>query len=208
MTKYDIKNAQGEKVAEAELADAVYGVEPNLHLMHHIIKCQLANWRQGTRAVKGRSQVSGGGKKPWRQKGTGRARQGSIRAPQWVGGGTWNTIQPKVYNKRTNNKEVKAAMRSALSAKVRDNELVLVDSYAFTQPRTKDAVAMLKALGAEGKRLTIVVNDEDINAFLSLRNIPKTLVLTPGEVTCYDLVNNGALVMTADIANHFGEVLA
>ena len=208
MSKYAIKNVEGAEVSQAELSDDVFGIEPNIPVIHQVVVCQDSCARQGTHSVKNRHEVSGGGVKPYRQKGTGRARQGSIRAPQWVGGGTWNTIQPKVYNKRTNNKEVKAAMRSALSAKVRDNELVLVDSYAFTQPRTKDAVAMLKALGAEGKRLTIVVNDEDINAFLSLRNIPKTLVLTPGEVTCYDLVNNGALVMTADIANHFGEVLA
>ena len=107
-----------------------------------------------------------------------------------------------------NAKEAKLAMRSALSAKVRDNELVLVDDYAFEKPSTKAAVAMLKALGLEGKRLTIIVRDEDINAYLSFRNVPKTFIITPDEANTYDLLNNGALLMTADIAAHFGEVLA
>ena len=208
MSKYEIKNAQGEKVAETELADGVFGIEPNIHVMHHIVKCQMSNWRQGTHSTKGRSDVSGGGKKPWRQKGTGRARQGSIRAPHWRGGGVVFGPTPHLHTKRTNNKEVKLAMRSALSGKVRDNELILVDDFGFEKPSTKAAVAFLKAVGAEGKRLTIVVRDDDFNAYLSFRNIPKTLILTASEVTCYDLVNNGALIMPVDIANHFGEVLA
>ena len=208
MSKFEVKNAEGKQVAEAELADAVYGIEPNIHVMHHIVKCQQACWRQGTQSAKGRSEVSGGGKKPWRQKGTGRARQGSTRAPQWRHGGVVFAPKPRSYAKRMNAKEVKLAMRSALSAKVRDNELVLVDDYAFEKPSTKAAVAMLKALGLEGKRLTIIVRDEDINAYLSFRNVPKTFIITPDEANTYDLLNNGALLMTADIAAHFGEVLA
>lgn len=208
MSKFEVKNAEGKQVAEAELADAVYGIEPNIHVMHHIVKCQQACWRQGTQSTKGRSEVSGGGKKPWRQKGTGRARQGSIRAAQWRGGGVIFGPKPRTYAKRMNNKEVKLAMRSALSAKLRDNELVLVDDYGFEKPSTKAAVAMLKALGIEGKRLTIIVREDDINAYLSFRNIPKTFIITPAEANTYDLVNNGALLMPADIAAHFGEVLA
>lgn len=208
MSKFEVKNAEGKQVAEAELADAVYGIEPNIHVMHHIVKCQQACWRQGTQSTKGRSEVSGGGKKPWRQKGTGRARQGSIRAAQWRGGGVIFGPKPRTYVKRMNNKEVKLAMRSALSAKLRDNELVLVDDYGFEKPSTKAAVAMLKALGIEGKRLTIIVREDDINAYLSFRNIPKTFIITPAEANTYDLVNNGALLMSADIAAHFGEVLA
>ncbi|MDO4596901.1 MAG: 50S ribosomal protein L4, partial [Coriobacteriaceae bacterium] len=161
-----MKNAEGKKVAEAELADSVYGIEPNIHVMHHIVKCQQACWRQGTQSTKGRSEVSGGGKKPWRQKGTGRARQGSIRAAQWRHGGVVFGPKPRTYYKRMNNKEVKLAMRSALSAKLADNELVLVDDYGFEKPSTKAAVAMLKALGLEGKRLTIIVREDDINAYL------------------------------------------
>lgn len=208
MSKFEVKKAEGKQVAEAELADAVYGIEPNIHVMHHIVKCQQACWRQGTQSTKGRSEVSGGGKKPWRQKGTGRARQGSIRAAQWRGGGVIFGPKPRTYVKRMNNKEVKLAMRSALSAKLRDNELVLVDDYGFEKPSTKAAVAMLKALGIEGKRLTIIVREDDINAYLSFRNIPKTFIITPAEANTYDLVNNGALLMPADIAAHFGEVLA
>ena len=208
MSKFEVKNVEGKQVAEAELADAVYGIEPNVHVMHHIVTCQQACWRAGTQSTKGRSEVSGGGKKPWRQKGTGRARQGSIRAAQWRGGGVIFGPKPRTYVKRMNNKEVKLAMRSALSAKLRDNELVLVDDYGFEKPSTKAAVAMLKALGLEGKRLTIIVREDDINAYLSFRNIPKTFIITPAEANTYDLVNNGALLMPADIAAHFGEVLA
>lgn len=208
MSKFDVKNSEGTKVAEAELAAEVYGIEPNLHVMHHIVTCQQACWRQGTQSAKTRSEVSGGGKKPWRQKGTGRARQGSTRSPQWRHGGVVFAPKPRSYAKHMNNKEVKLAMRSALSAKVRDNELVLVDNYGFEKPSTKAAVAMLKALGLEGKRLTIIVREDDINAYLSFRNIPKTFIITPNEANTYDLVNNGALLMPADVATHFGEVLA
>ncbi len=208
MSKFEVMNSEGKKATEAELAPEVYGIEPNIHVMHQIVKCQQACWRQGTQSAKGRSEVSGGGKKPWRQKGTGRARQGSTRAPQWRHGGVVFAPKPRSYAKRMNAKEVKLAMRSALSAKVRDNELVLVDDYAFEKPSTKAAVAMLKALGLEGKRLTIIVRDEDINAYLSFRNVPKTFIITPDEANTYDLLNNGALLMTADIAAHFGEVLA
>ena len=208
MSKFDVKNSEGTKVAEAELAAEVYGIEPNLHVMHHIVTCQRACWRQGTQSAKTRSEVSGGGKKPWRQKGTGRARQGSTRSPQWRHGGVVFAPKPRSYAKRMNNKEVKLAMRSALSAKVRDNELVLVDNYGFEKPSTKAAVAMLKALGLEGKRLTIIVREDDINAYLSFRNIPKTWIITPNEANTYDLINNGALLMPADVATHFGEVLA
>ena len=208
MSKFDVKNSEGTKVAEAELAAEVYGIEPNLHVMHHIVTCQQACWRQGNQSAKTRSEVSGGGKKPWRQKGTGRARQGSTRSPQWRHGGVVFAPKPRSYAKRMNNKEVKLAMRSALSAKVRDNELVLVDNYGFEKPSTKAAVAMLKALGLEGKRLTIIVREDDINAYLSFRNIPKTFIITPNEANTYDLVNNGALLMPADVATHFGEVLA
>ena len=188
MAKFEVKNSEGAKVSEAELAAEVYGIEPNTHIMHHIVKCQQACWRRGTQSAKGRSEVSGGGKKPWRQKGTGHARQGSIRAAQWRHGGVVFAPKPRSYAKRMNNKEVKLAMRSA--------------------PSTKAAVAMLKALGLEGKRLTIIVRDDDINAFLSFRNIPKTFIITPDEANTYDLLNNGALLMPDDVAAHFGEVLA
>ena len=208
MSKFEVKNAEGKQVAEAELADAVYGIEPNIHVMHHIVKCQQACWRQGTQSTKGRSEVSGGGKKPWRQKGTGRARQGSIRAAQWRGGGVIFGPKPRTYVKRMNNKEVKLAMRSALSAKLRDNELVLVDDYGFEKPSTKAAVAMLKALGIEGKRLTIIVREDDINAYLSFRNIPEVNILPVGDINTYELVDNKALVIAEPCLARIEEVLA
>lgn len=208
MATIDIKDVAGKTVKSVELNDAVFGIEPNIHVMHTVVRAYRAGLRQGTANTKTRGEVRGGGKKPWRQKGTGRARQGSIRAGQWRHGGVIHGPKPRLYTKRMNNKEVKLAMRSALSAKVRDNELVLVDDYGFEKPSTKAAVAMLKALGLEGKRLTIIVRDDDINAFLSFRNIPKTFIITPSEANTYDLINNGALLMPADVAAHFGEVLA
>lgn len=208
MTTIEIKDASGKKAGTADLAASVFGIEPNVPVMHQVVRAQRASWRQGTHDAKTRGQVRGGGKKPWRQKGTGRARQGTIRAPQWAGGGTVFGPHPRSYAFRVNNKEVKLAMRSALSAKLADGELVLVDDYGFEKPSTKAAVAMLKALGLEGKRLTIIVRDEDVNAYLSFRNIPKTFIITADEANTYDLVNNNAVLMPADIAAHFGEVLA
>lgn len=208
MSKYAIKNVEGAEVGQAELSADVFGIEPNIPVVHQVVVCQDSCARQGTHSVKNRHDVSGGGAKPYRQKGTGRARQGSIRAAQWRHGGVVFAPKPRSYAKRMNNKEVKLAMRSALSAKLADGELVLVDDYGFEKPSTKAAVAMLKALGLEGKRLTIIVRDEDVNAYLSFRNIPKTFIITADEANTYDLVNNNAVLMPADIAAHFGEVLA
>ena len=208
MAKFEVKNSEGKKVAEAELAAEVYGIEPNIHVMHHIVKCQMASWRQGTQSAKGRSEVSGGGKKPWRQKGTGRARQGTIRAPQWAGGGTVFGPHPRSYAFKVPAKVVKLAMRSALSAKLADGELVVVDSLSFEKPSTKAAVAMLKALGLEGKRLTIIVREDDINAYLSFRNIPEVNILPVGDINTYELVDNKALVIAEPCLARIEEVLA
>lgn len=208
MSKIEVKNAEGKAAGEVELSSDVFGIEPNIPVVHQVVVAYEASLRQGTHSTKNRHDVSGGGVKPWRQKGTGRARQGSIRAAQWRHGGVVFAPKPRSYAKRMNNKEVKLAMRSALSAKLADGELVLVDDYGFEKPSTKAAVAMLKALGLEGKRLTIIVRDEDVNAYLSFRNIPKTFIITADEANTYDLVNNNAVLMPADIAAHFGEVLA
>ena len=208
MAKFNVVDMNGQHVSEIELSDAVFGITPNEKAVHIAVVNFLANQRQGTQNTKIRMEVSGGGKKPWRQKGTGRARQGSIRAAQWRHGGVVFAPKPRSYAKRMNNKEVTLAMRSALSAKLADGELVLVDDYGFEKPSTKAAVAMLKALGLEGKRLTIIVRDEDVNAYLSFRNIPKTFIITADEANTYDLVNNNAVLMPADIAAPFGEVLA
>ena len=208
MSKYAIKNAEGAQVAEAELADGVFGIEPNIPVIHQVVVCQDSCARQGTHSVKNRHEVSGGGVKPYRQKGTGRARQGSIRAGQWTGGGVIFGPTPRSHAKRINNKMVKLAMRSVLSGKVADGELVLVDSLPFEKPSTKQAVALLAALGISEKRVTVVVSDDDVNAYLSFRNLKKVNVIGVSEANTRNLIDNGALVMTADIAKKLEEVLA
>ena len=207
MTTIEIKDASGKKAGTADLAASVFGIEPNVPVMHQVVRSQRASWRQGTHDTKTRGEVRGGGKKPWRQKGTGRARQGTIRAPQWAGGGTVFGPHPRSYAFRVNNKEVKLAMRSALSAKLADNELFVVESFNFEKPSTKAAVAMLKAFGLEG-RTTIVVCDDDVNAYLSFRNIPKVNILPVAEANTYELIDNTALVFTADALKRIEEVLA
>ena len=190
MSKYAIKNVEGAQVAETELADSVFGIEPNISCIHQVVVCQDACKRQGTHSTKNRHDVSGGGAKPYRQKGTGRARQGSIHA------------------KRVNHKMVKVAMRGVLSGKVADGELVLVDSLDFEKPSTKQAVAVLNALGVAGKRVTVVVDDEAVNAYLSFRNIEKVTIIGVSEANTRYLIDNGALVMTTDVCKKLEEVLA
>lgn len=208
MSQIEIKNAEGQAAGTVELSSSVYGIEPNIPVIHQVVTVQLGNLRQGTHDTKGRSEVSGGGRKPWRQKGTGRARQGSIRAPQWVGGGVPFGPTPRTHNRRLNNKEIKLAMRGVLSGKLNDNELVVVDALDFEKPSTKQAVAVLKALGLEGKRVTLVVADDNVNAFLSFRNIGKVRTVGATEATTHALIDNAALLMSADIAKYFEEVLA
>ena len=207
MAKFEVKNSEGKKVAEAELAAEVYGIEPNIHVMHHIVKCQMASWRQGTQSAKGRSEVSGGGKKPWRQKGTGRARLGTIRAPQWAGGGTVFGPHPRSYAFKVPAKVVKLAMRSALSAKLADDELVVVDSLSFEKPSTKQAAEVLKNLGLTG-RVTLVVGDEDVNTYLSFRNLPQVRTIGISEANTLDFIDNKALVFTSAALTRIEEVLA
>ena len=207
MANIEIKDASGKKVKEAELNAAVFGIEPNVHVMHTVVRSIRAGLRQGTHDTKTRSEVRGGGKKPWRQKGTGRARQGSIRSPQWTGGGTVFGPHPRSYSFRVNRKEVKLAMRSALSAKYADGELIVVDAFNFEKPRTKDAAAALKALGCE-RRTTLVIADDDVNTFLSFRNIPTVSIVPATEVTTLELIDNKKLVLTAAALEHLEEVLA
>ena len=231
MSKYAIKNVEGAEVSQAELSDDVFGIEPNIPVIHQVVVCQdscarqgthsVKNRhdvsggggqdscaRQGTHSVKNRHEVSGGGAKPYRQKGTGRARQGSTRAAQWTGGGVVFGPTPRTHNKRINSKMVKLAMRSVLSGKVADSELVLVDALSFEKPSTKQAKALLASLGIEGKRVTVVVSDDDVNTYLSFRNLQQVNVIGMSEATTRNLIDNGALVMTADIAKQFEEVLA
>lgn len=198
----------GKKTGEMELNAAVFGIEPNMTVVHAAVKNYLANQRQGTQSTLTRAEVRGGGIKPWRQKGTGRARQGSIRATQWVGGGVPFGPTPRSHNRRLNNKEIKLAMRGVLSGKLRDNELVIVDDYGFEKPSTKQAVALLKALGLEGKRVTLVVSDDDIYTYLSFRNVETVRVIGVGEASTHSLIDNAALVLSSAVAKKLEEVLA
>ena len=209
MSKISVKNVKGAEVEQAELSDAVYGIEPNIPVIHQIVVAQDSNMRQGTHSVKNRHEVSGGGRKPYRQKGTGRARQGSIRAAQWRGGGVVFGPTPRTHAKKTNNKMVKLAMRSVLSGKLADGELYVVDALDFAEISTKKAKAVLHALGiTDNMRVTVVVDDENINAYLSFRNLANVTIIADVEATSRLLIDNKALVLTADVAKKFGEVLA
>ncbi len=208
MSKYDIKNVEGQAAGQADLSDDVFGIEPNIPVIHQVVVCQDACLRQGTHSTKNRHEVSGGGRKPWRQKGTGRARQGSIRAAQWTGGGVVFGPTPRDHSKRINKKMVKLAMRSVLSGKVADSELVLVDALSFEKPSTKQAKAVLDALGVSGKRVTVVIPDDDVNSYLSFRNLEKVNCIAVSEANTRNLIDNGALVMTTAIAKQLEEVLA
>lgn len=208
MSKVKIKNAKGKAAGTVELSDAVFGIEPNIPVVHHVVTCQASSARQGTHATKTRHFVSGGGRKPYRQKGTGRARQGSIVAPHYRGGGVVFGPQPRSHYKKVNSKEVKLALRSVLSGKLRDEELYLVKEFAFEKPSTKEAAALLSALGIDDRRVTVVVPDEDVVTYLSFRNLAKVRVLGASEATAASLIDNGALVMTAEVAKQFEEVLA
>ena len=208
MAKIEIMNASGEKVNEAELNAAVFGIEPNVHVMHTVVRAYRAAMRQGTHNTLTRGEVRGGGKKPWRQKGTGRARQGTIRAPHWVGGGVVFGPHPRSYAFRVNNKEVKLALRSALSAKLADNELIVVEDFSFEKPSTKAAKAAMQALGCEGRRTTVVIDDDAVEAYLSFRNLEYVTVLPASMANTLELVDNKVLVLTESALNHFQEVLA
>ena len=209
MSKISVKNVEGAEVEQAELSDAVYGIEPNIPVIHQIVVAQDSNMRQGTHSVKNRHEVSGGGRKPYRQKALGRARQGSIRAAQWRGGGVVFGPTPRTHAKKTNNKMVKLAMRSVLSGKLADGELYVVDALDFAEISTKKAKAVLHALGiTDNMRVTVVVDDENINAYLSFRNLANVTIIADVEATSRLLIDNKALVLTADVAKKFGEVLA
>mgnify|MGYP000876993253 CR=1 FL=1 len=207
MATLNITDSAGKPQGTMEVADSVFAIEPNTYAMHQVVRSQMAMLRQGTHSTKTRGQVSGGGRKPFRQKGTGRARQGSTRAAQFRHGGVVFGPHPRSYAFHVPSKVVKLAMRSAVSGKLADSELFVVDNFAFEKPSTKQAVAFLKALDITG-RVTVVVNDEDVNAFLSFRNIKKANVIAASEVNTYDLVDNAALVMTKDAVKYVEEVLS
>lgn len=195
MATVEVKDINGKKVGKAEVADSVFAIEPNPFAVHQVVRSQMAARRQGTQSTKGRSDVSGGGAKPWRQKGTGRARQGSTRAGQWKGGGVIFGPTPRSYAFKVPNKVVKLAMRSVLSAKRADGELYVIDTFGLDEPSSKKAAAVLAALGID-RRVTVVVDNDDMNAMLSLRNIERVRVITASEANTYDLVDNVSVLFT------------
>jgi large subunit ribosomal protein L4 len=207
MATVEVKDTTGKKVGSAEIADTVIAIEPNTFAVHQVVRSQMAARRQGTHSVKGRSDVSGGGIKPWRQKRTGRARQGSIRAAQWKGGGVAFGPTPRSYAFRVPNKVVKLAMRSVLSAKHADGQLYVIEGFDFDGPSTKKAAAALAALGID-RRVTVVVGNEDWDAIKSFRNLPKVRVITASEANAYDLVDNVSVLITRPALNWLEGVLS
>ena len=207
MAFINIKDVAADSSRRKKVEDSIFAIEPNTFALHEVVRAQQAALRAGTHDTKTRGRVSGGGKKPWRQKGTGRARQGTIRAPQWAGGGVVFGPHPRSYAFKVNNKLVKLAMRSALSSKLADKELYVVENFTFEKPSTKDAVAILKALELQGRKTTVVVENDNFDAYLSFRNIDSVRVIFAYEANAYDLVDNKAVLFPADSLNWVGEVL-
>ncbi len=206
MAKVSVYNMEGKEVETMELDDAVFGVEINEHLVHMAVVQQLANNRQGTQKAKTRSEVRGGGRKPWRQKGTGHARQGSTRAPQWTGGGVVFAPTPRDYSFKMNKKEKRAALKSALSSRVAEKKLVVVDELKLDQIKTKDFVKVLDNLNVE--KALVVLNDNDKNVEMSARNIPTVKTATINNINVYDILKYNTLVVTKDAVNTIQEVYA
>lgn len=207
MPKVALFNQTGSQVGEIELNDTVFGIEPNKHVLFDAVLMQQASLRQGTHAVKNRSAVRGGGRKPWRQKGTGRARQGSIRSPQWVGGGVVFGPTPRSYSYKLPKKVRRLAIKSALSSKVLDNELVVLDNLSFDAPKTKEMKSVLANLSADRKAL-VVTGDFNESVALSARNIPGVTVVTADSVNVLDVLNHDKLLMTKDAVEKVEEVLS
>ncbi len=206
----DLFNINGEKTGTVEALDAVFGIEPNQAVLHEVLTAELAAARQGTASTKTRAEVRGGGRKPFKQKGTGRARQGSIRAPHMVGGGVTFGPQPKSFEKKVNKKVRRLALISALSEKVKEGDLVVIDG-AFDAPRTKKAVTLVNALEATKKQLFVVNDltvDADWNLYLSARNILGAIVLQPNELGVYWLLKQEKVIVTKEALKAIEEVLA
>ena len=207
MANVAVYNMEGKEVGTIELNDSVFGVEVNEHLVHMAVVQQLANKRQGTQKAKTRSEVSGGGRKPWRQKGTGHARQGSTRAPQWTGGGVVFAPVPRDYSFKLNKKEKKAALKSVLTDKVANNNLIVVDELKFDEIKTKKFQAVLNNLNVTEKAL-VVVNENDTNVIMSARNIPTVKTSLTNTINVYDILNANKLVLTKDAVKTIEEVYA
>ena len=207
MPKVDVYDIKGKKVSDVELAEAIFGIEPNEAIVHSVLVNYLANQRQGTQSTKTRAEVRGGGRKPWRQKGTGRARQGSIRAPQWIKGGIALGPKPRSYKYRIKKKEKQLAIRSLLSAKVLDNELTVVDKLEVEEAKTKVMAKALTDLKVEGKAL-IILADRNDNVLRSSRNIEGVKTIELNTINVFDLLNCNKLVLPLDTVKKLEEVYA
>ena len=205
MANVSVYNMEGKEVGKLDLSDAIFGVEINEHLVHMAVLQQLADKRQGTQKAKTRSEVSGGGRKPWRQKGTGHARQGSIRAPQWKGGGVVFAPVPRDYSFKMNKKEKRAALKSALTDKAQSNNLIVVDELKFDEIKTKRFAEVMNNLKATRKAL-VVLADNDKNVVLSARNLAEANTTLTNTLNVYDIVNAKTLVLTKDAVTKIEEV--
>ena len=206
MANVSVYNIEGKEVETIELSDAVFGVEVNEHLVHMAVVNQLANKRQGTQKAKTRSEVSGGGRKPWRQKGTGHARQGSTRAPQWTGGGVVFAPVPRDYTVKMNKKEKRAALKSALTSRVQESKLVVVDELKFDEIKTKKMQGVLNALNV--KKALIVLKDNDQNVLLSARNIADVRTVLTSTLNVFDILKYDTVVVTKAAVENIEEVYA
>ena len=206
MAKVSVYNIEGKEVDTLELNDAVFGVEINEHLVHMAVLQQLANKRQGTQKAKTRSEVSGGGKKPWRQKGTGHARQGSTRAPQWTGGGVVFAPVPRDYSFKLNKKEKRAALKSALTSRVQENKFIVVDELKLDSIKTKNFVQVLNNLKVE--KALVVLNDMDTNVIKSASNVPTVKTAQTNELNVFDVLKYDTVVVTKDAVKAIEEVYA
>ncbi len=206
MANVTVYNMEGNEVGSLELNDAVFGVEINEHLVHMAVVQQLANNRQGTQKAKTRSEVSGGGRKPWRQKGTGHARQGSIRAPQWTGGGVVFAPTPRSYSFKMNKKEKRAALKSALTSRVQDNKLIVVEDLKLDEVKTKKFAEVLKNLKVQ--KALVVLNEKDDNVVMSARNIPAVKTALTNTINVYDILKYDTVVVTKAAVATIEEVYA
>ena len=207
MPKVALYNVSGAQVGEVELADTVFGVEPNTYVMHDAVLLQQASLRLGTHKTKGRSEVRGGGRKPWKQKGTGRARQGSIRSPQWKGGGIVFGPTPRSYGFKLPKKVRRLAIKSALSSKVLDNEIIVLDSLSIAAPKTKEIKALLNNLKIDRKALVVTAEYDD-NVALSVRNLPNAKFVSAEGINVLDVLGYDKLIITKDAAKKVEEVFA
>ena len=206
MANVSVYNMEGKEVGKMDLSDAVFGVEINEHLVHMAVVQQLANNRQGTQKAKTRAEVSGGGRKPWRQKGTGHARQGSTRAPQWKGGGVVFAPTPRDYSFKMNKKEKRAALKSALTSKVQDSKLIVLDELSLDEIKSKKIVEIVNNLHAE--KALIVLKEKDDKVMLSARNIPDVETALTNTINVYDVMKAGTVVLTKDAVKTIEEVYA